>query len=100
MEIEKNTVVTIKLASGEEVIAKYVGSTESEINVEKPLAIMMSPQGLAFATFAPTMDHSKGVRIARQGIITMGPALDKLATEYANATSPIKTAGKPNLIIK
>jgi hypothetical protein len=97
---ETNTVITIKLASGEELIAKYIKQTEDkDIVIEKPLAMMMSPQGLAFATFVPTMNHDGGVTLSKQNIVAVGKTLDKVAKEYVNATSPIKTAAKPNLII-
>jgi hypothetical protein len=99
MIIEKNKIVTIKLVTGEEIIAKIFDHNENKIIVQKPLVIMMSPQGLAFATFVPTMDHSNNVEIDKNNIIVIGPTNDKVAKEYSNATSPIKTPPKSSLIV-
>ena len=103
MTFENNTVVTIKLASGEELIGRFKEQSVDESNdhylIEKPLAMMMGPQGLAFATFAPTMDHTGGVKIARQNVVAIGKTLEKVAGEYGNATSQIKTPPKPNLVV-
>ena len=99
MNIQKDTVATIKLVTGEEVIARVSNIQGTTITIERPLVIMMSPQGLAFGTFVPTMDYSKGIDIDTRNILVMGPALDKVATEYKNATSPIKTPPKSSLIV-
>ena len=99
MKIEKNTVATIKLVTGEEVIAQVSNIEGTTITIERPLVIMMSPQGLAFGTFVPTMDYSKGIQLHTRNIVAVGPALDKVATEYKNATSPIKTPPKSSLIV-
>ena len=99
MNIQKETVATIKLVTGEEVIARVSNIEGTTITIERPLVIMMSPQGLAFGTFVPTMDYSKGIDIDTRNIVVMGPAMDKVVTEYKNATSPIKTPPKSSLIV-
>ena len=102
MTFANNTVVTIKLASGEELIGRLKEQSEDQQDhylIEKPLAMMMGPQGLAFATFAPTMDHTGGVKMAKHSIVAIGKTLEKVAAEYSNATSSIKTPPKPNLVV-
>ena len=96
---EKDKVVTIKIVTGEEIVGKVRSADENSVTVDKPVVIMMSPQGLAFGSFAPTMDHKDGISIRTDNIITMGPSLEKVATEYTNATSSIKTPPKSNLIV-
>jgi hypothetical protein len=99
MTIEKYDVASIKLITGEEVIARISHTDDSTVTIERPLVMMMSPQGLAFGTFLPTMDHAKGIQLHTHAIVAVGPALDKVATEYKNATSPIKTPPKSSLIV-
>jgi hypothetical protein len=96
--IEPNSIVTIKLDSGEEVIAKFVVDLEKYITIVKPLVIMMSPQGLAFGTWVATMDQDKDINIAKDHIVTMGVTGTKVQTEYTNATSSIKQPGKSKII--
>ena len=99
MKIEKNTVASIKLVTGEEVIAQVSNIEDTIITIERPLVIMMSPQGLAFGTFLPTMDHSKSIQLDTRNIVAIGPANDKVITEYKNVTSTIKTPPKSSLIV-
>jgi len=96
--IEPNSIITIKLDSGEEVIAKFVVDLGEYITIVKPLVIMMGPQGLAFGTYVATMNQDKDINIAKSHIITMGVTGDKVATEYTNATSAIKQAPKQSII--
>jgi hypothetical protein len=99
MMIEKYDVASIKLITGEELVARISNNDGTTVTIERPLVIMMSPQGLAFGTFLPTMDHSKGIQLDTRNIVAVGPANDKVATEYKNATSPIKTPPKSSLIV-
>jgi len=99
MIIEKYDVATIKLVTGEEVVARISNNDGTTVTIEKPLVILMSPQGLAFGTFLPTMDHSKGIQIDARNIVAVGPANDKVIAEYKNAMSSIKTSPKPALIV-
>ena len=55
--IKDGDLVTLKLASGEEVIANYKSGADSYISIEKALVLMQGPQGLAFGTFFP--QHNK-----------------------------------------
>ena len=96
--IEPNSIVTIKLDSGEEVIAKFVVDLEKYVTIVKPLVIMMSPQGLAFGTWVATMDQDKDINISSDHIISMGITNSKVQTEYTNATSSIKTPAKSSII--
>jgi hypothetical protein len=97
-DIEPNTIVTIKLDSGEEVIAKFVVDLETYVTIMKPLVIMMSPQGLAFGTWVATMEQDKDINIAKNHIMSIGKTNEKVVTEYTNATSSIKQPPKSKII--
>ena len=55
--IKDGDLVTLKLASGEEVIANYKSGADSYISIEKALVLMQGPQGLALVLFFP--QHNK-----------------------------------------
>ncbi len=96
---ENNTIVTVKLNTGEEVVAKIKEQDELTITLDRPVVIMMSQQGLAFGAFAPTMDHADGLSINKHSIVAIGLCMEKVSTEYSNAVSPIKTPPKSSLIV-
>ena len=96
---ENDKIVTIKMSTGEEVVAKIKEQDELTLTLDRPVVIMISQQGLAFGAFIPTMESVNGVAINKSAIVAIGPCLDKVSTEYANAVSPIKTVAKTGLIV-
>jgi hypothetical protein len=100
MKIPTNdTITTIKISTGEEVVARIKDQDEHTVTLDRPVVIMISQQGLAFGAFIPTMDSVDGVTINKSAIVGIGPCLEKVATEYSNAVSPIKTVSKTGLIV-
>lgn len=97
--IEKEKIATIKLVTGEEIIAKVTDHNNEKIKIHKPLVIMMSAQGLAFGTFVPTMDQSKDIEIDVKNVVVIGYSNEKVVNEYNNATSTIKTPPKSNIVV-
>jgi hypothetical protein len=96
---ENDKIVTIKMSTGEEVVAKIKDQDELTLTLDRPVVIMISQQGLAFGAFIPTMESVNGVAINKSAIVAIGPCLDKVSTEYSNAVSPIKTVTKSSLIV-
>ena len=90
--------ITLKLASGEEVIALYKSGADSYISVEKALVLMQGPQGLAFGTFFSTAQQDKPFNIAKDKITSIAFINDKIKEEYKRVFSTIKTPDKPKII--
>ena len=98
-KIKDGDLVTLKLASGEEVIAKYLSKTDTRyISIEKALVLMQGPQGLAFGTFFSTAKQDEPFNIAIDKLISIAPINDKIAEEYKRVFSTIKTPDKPKII--
>ena len=96
---ENDTIVTIKINTGEEVVAKIKSSDDQTLTLDRPVVIMISQQGLAFGAFIPTMDSNNGITINKSAIVAIGTCMDKVCSEYSNAVSPIKTPPKSGLIV-
>ncbi|OUU14236.1 MAG: hypothetical protein CBB97_25240 [Candidatus Endolissoclinum sp. TMED37] len=90
--------ITLKLASGEEVIALYKSGADSYISIEKALVLMQGPQGLAFGTFFSTAQQDKPFNIAKDKITSIAFINDKIKEEYKRVFSTIKTPDKPKII--
>ena len=98
-KIKDGDLVTLKLASGEEVIAKYLSRTNTRyISIEKALVLMQGPQGLAFGTFFSTAKQDEPFNIAIDKLISIAHINDKIAEEYKRVFSTIKTPEKPKII--
>ena len=97
-KIKDGDLVTLKLASGEEVIAKYTGKADTYVSIEKALVLMNGPQGLAFGTFFSTAQQDKPINIAKDKITSIAFINDKIKEEYNRVFSAIKTPAKPSII--
>ena len=98
-KIKDGDLVTLKLASGEEVIAKYLSRTDTRyISIDKALVLMQGPQGLAFGTFFSTAKQDEPFNIAIDKLISIAHINDKIAEEYKRVFSTIKTPEKPKII--
>ena len=98
-KIKDGDLVTLKLTSGEEVIAKYLSRTDTRyISIEKALVLMQGPQGLAFGTFFSTAKQDEPFNIAIDKLISIAHINDKIAEEYKRVFSTIKTPEKPKII--
>ena len=97
--IKDGDLITLKLTSGEEVIANYKGEGEGPyIKIEKALVLMQGPQGLAFGTFFSTARQGEPINIAKDKITSLAYINDKIKEEYKRVFSTIKTPTKPSII--
>ena len=97
--IKDGDLITLKLASGEEVISKFLKMNQEYITIEKALVLMQGPQGLAFGTFFSTAKQDEPFNIAIDKITTIAHINDKIASEYQKVFSKIKTVDKPKIIV-
>tara|TARA_R100001163_G_C4987712_1_gene141483 strand:- start:296 stop:601 length:306 start_codon:yes stop_codon:yes gene_type:complete len=97
-KIKDGDLITLKLASGEEVIAKFTGKADTYISIDKALVLMNGPQGLAFGTFFSTAKQDQPFNIATDKIITIAHINDKIADEYNRVFSKIEVPKKPSII--
>jgi len=97
-KIKDGDLITLKLASGEEVIAKFTGKADTYISIDKALVLMQGPQGLAFGTFFSTANQEEPFNIAIDKIITIAHINEKIKVEYNRVFSKIEVPKKPSII--
>ena len=96
---KEGNLITLKLVSGEEVIAKFKSLTDDYIGIEKALVLMQGPQGLAFGTFFSTAEQKEPINICKNKITSIANINDKIRTEYERIFSTIKAPEKPKIIV-
>lgn len=90
--ISSGEVVTLKLISGEEMIARYVEETDKHYKLNKPMVLSMGPQGMGMIPFAITVDMEKEIKINRAAIIAIETTEKQFADAYMQNTTGIKLA--------
>jgi hypothetical protein len=90
--VSAGEVVTFKLTSGEEVVAKLVEETETYYKLSRPMVLSMSPQGVGMMPYLFTVHPDTDVKLNKT-TITMVEATDKsFADQFLQSTTGIKLA--------
>jgi hypothetical protein len=85
-------IVTIKLTSVEEIIAKLVEETAEYYKLNRPMVLTMAQQGLGMAPYLFTVSNEKDVKLAK-GTVTIIDATEKeFSNSYLSGTTGIKLA--------
>jgi hypothetical protein len=85
-------VITIKLTSGEELVAKLVEDQIMHYKLAHPMVIAMSPKGPALMPYLFTVDPSKQVKIVKS-VVAVAEATDKqFADQFIQQTTGIAMA--------
>lgn len=87
-----------KIATGEEIIARVVSSDEKSYSVEKPLQMMIGPQGAQFAPFMFMARHDKPVSINKSSVVADSSPTPDLESQYLSAITGIALTQKSSII--
>jgi hypothetical protein len=83
-------VITLKLTSGEELVAKLSAETDTHYKLTRPMVIGMGERGPGLMPYLFTVDPNKEVKLLKQ-TITVAEATDEaFAKQFLESTSGIK----------
>jgi len=85
---------TIKLNSGEELIAKVINTNSDYIEVTNPVSIAPTQQGMQMVPSMFTADIDQEIRINRSSISLYAYTEQSVADKYLEATTGIKVPDK------
>lgn len=90
--VSPGEVITLKLTSGEELVAKLVEETDAYYKLKNPQVIGMGPKGPGLMPYLFTVHPDKEVKLLK-GTVTLAEATDaEFAKQFLEATSGIKLA--------
>jgi hypothetical protein len=85
-------VITLKLTSGEELVAKLVEETPAHYKLSHPMVIGHGPKGPGLMPYLFTVNPEKEIKLLR-GTVTVVEATDKMfADQFIQSTTGIKLA--------
>ena len=83
-------VITLKLTSGEEIVAKLSEETDSYYKLSRPMVIGMGQQGPGLMPYLFTVSPEKEVKLLKN-TVTVAEATDKsFADQFIQSTTGIK----------
>lgn len=90
--IELNSVVTVKMVGGDEVVGKLLDErTDNYIELSKPLLVMMAQQGFGFVPYVLTAGPDCTVKLDARHVITYTKTYDEVRSVYIKQTTGIIT---------
>ena len=86
--VSPGEVVTIKLTSGEEIIATLVEERDNFIKVGKPRVLTATQTGIGMVPYLFTVDPDRDVKIYKP-VTVLEPSDKESASQYTKATTNI-----------
>lgn len=88
--VTKGEVITLKLTSGEEIVAKLSDETDTHYKLSRPMVIGQGPQGPGLMPYLFTVHPDKDVKLLKT-TVTVAEATDEtFAKQFLESTSGIK----------
>lgn len=94
MNLEINQVYTLKLSSGEEMVAKVLNTNETFIEISEPVSIAPNQQGLGMVPSLFTSDMKGKFRLNINSISVIAETNEAIKVKYIEATTGIKVPEK------
>jgi hypothetical protein len=94
MKVELDQVYTLKIANGDEVIAKITAEDDTTYTASKPLTIVPSQQGINMMNSLFTANPDKNVSINKTQVSIIAPSREEVCDSYLEATTGIKPVRK------
>ena len=88
--VSQGEVITLKLTSGEEIVAKLSEETDAYYKLSRPMVIGMGPNGPGLMPYLFTIHPDKEVKLSKN-TVTVAEATDaSFAKQFLETTSGIK----------
>ena len=95
---DKDTIVSLKLVNGDEVVAKIVEDTPEHLVVSKPCTVIPSQKGMGLVQSLFTSDLNKNISLAKSHVMMHSVTMDKMKTHYIKTTTGIEPVSAGGII--
>jgi hypothetical protein len=97
-KFKEGDIISMKLISGEEVIAKYVSEDMTDLVVHNPIMLAMTPKGPAMTPMMVTLDTDKDYSLSKSSIILKGLTVKEIADQFTFQTTGIQPVSAGSII--
>jgi hypothetical protein len=99
MKVELDQIYTLKIANGDEIVAKITAEDDSTYTVTKPLTVVPGPQGIQMIMSLFTANPDKNVTINKQQVSCIVVSRDEVQDSYTEATTGIKPVRNSKILM-
>lgn len=83
-------VVSLKLTSGEEVVARFRSDTEQSITIEQPMTLVNTPQGIGLMPYMFTVEEGQELKLPKSSIVVNTHTRSETASDYLSRTTGLQ----------
>ena len=88
--VSKGEVITLKLTSGEELVAKLSEETDTHYKLSRPMVIGQGPQGPGLMPYLFTVDPDRVISLLKSTVTVAEGTEEVFAKQFLESTSGIK----------
>lgn len=99
MKVELDQVYTIKIANGDELVARITAEDDATYTVTKPLTVVPTKDGIQMILGLFTANPDKSVTINKSQISLMAESRDEVADSYIESTTGIKPVRNSKILM-
>lgn len=94
MSLTPNEIYSLKLNSGEELIAKVIDAQDTHIILHEPVSVAPGPQGLGLVPSLFTSKRNENVRLNTSSVALIAATDEAVKSKYIEAVTGIKMPDK------
>ena len=99
MKVELDQVYTLKIANGDEMVAKITAEDDTTYTVTRPLTVVPGPQGINMIHSLFTANPDKNVTINKTQVSLIAPSREEVCDSYLEATTGIKPVRNSKILM-
>jgi hypothetical protein len=97
-EIKVGGIYTLKILSGEEIVAKVVGNSDGWLELSDPVSLAPSQTGMALVPSVFSANATENVRLNTLSVSFIATTADEVKDKYREATTGITVPDKKILV--
>ena len=99
MKVELDQVYTLKIANGDELVAKITAEDDTSYTVNRPLTVVPGQQGIQMIFALFTANPDKSVTINKSQVSLIAISRDEVQDSYTEATTGIKPVRNSKILM-
>ncbi len=92
--MQENTIYSIKLSTGEELVCKVLSKTGDYFEISEPASIIPTSAGIQFAPLMYSVDKHEPFKINPAHIVVIGIPVEPIKQKYIEAVTGLKLPNK------
>jgi hypothetical protein len=91
-------VVSFKIVTGDEIVARIVEENDGSFLIEKPCTVMPSPQGMGLMQSLFTADADAKIHLHKDHVIMHSPSIEQMQKHYIKTVTGIEPVTRGSII--